>query len=208
MSEPDGLGVVGSLRSVPDAKQDKIILQPLALSDFATAREEALDWFRRDYLKTYAKNADLLPNSEELIREKFEEMANKRYEHLPTMDVIEYENDAIAWQLEPEDRVIKDVHRMEYVMWWISVNTTGMLFALWLSAKREPSQRNITQEELERRFQDEEGTMDMQSLEQAAQKLGVLSQPDTVGNGEAPVDGGKKKRREARAKRRARRERK
>ena len=84
---------------------------------------------------------------------------------------------------------------MEYVMWWISVNPAGMLFALWLSAKREPSQRMITPDELERRFQSKDGQMDMRSLERAAQTLGVLSQPDSAGNGEAPVGGGRKQRR-------------
>jgi hypothetical protein len=206
MSENDGLSVVGVTKSTPDAKDGKIVLHQLRLSDYATAREESLAWYRRDVLKTWSQNADLLPDGKAMLREKFEEMAAKHYHELPPMQIHEYVNDEVAWQQAPEDREINNTHTVEYALWWMAGNPSGMLFVLWLSAKREPSQSHWTQDDVESRYIDETGAINMQALERSAQELGKLSQPSVAGNGQAPTDGGKKKRRREREQRRKRRE--
>jgi len=207
MSESgDGLEILGVLDHAKDATGKEFVLSPLGLSDYATIRNKSLDWYRRDILKTYSENADLYPGDPTvMIKAKFEEMAKFRVDNLPVMEVTEYEDDANSWATPVEDRVVKKVHKVDYMSWWMSSNPEGMMFVLWMSARKDPGQSHMTSQDVEEMFM-RDGQVDIETLERAAQKLGQLSQPSLAGNGEVPSAGDKKKRRAEREKRRKRRE--
>ncbi len=192
-SERDGQEVFGATRTIKDAKGSSLTVKPLGLSDFASAREESLDFYRREQIKAWTSNADLMPEDsrKEWIREAFEKAAQISYEDLPEKQVIEYEDDEHSASIPKDERIIKAVHHVEYAMWWISSEFKGMLFALWLSARK--AHPELTIEEIEQRFMSGEG-VDETALNAAAQKVGKLSQAKIVGNGEAPDQPGRKRR--------------
>lgn len=203
MSENDGLSVVGSLDLAKGADGNEIVLQPLRLSDYGAARDASLAFYRRDKLKMYAENQDLLGSA--LLEKKAEELSEVTYDQLPSMPVHEYFDDSV-YDLPVDQREVKKIHNMEYALWWMASNPEGMLFMLWLSAKREPSQSRWSRGDVEGKFLSADGAIDAAKLERAAVQLGELSKPKLSGNGIAQDDGaGKKRRRESREKRRKRR---
>jgi hypothetical protein len=185
MTDRDGLEIFGRQAVITDASGEQLTLHPLGLSDYSSCREEALDEYRRQQIRAWTKNADLMPDEQrtEWIREAFEKASGITYETLPSKDV------------EGDDSEGKHIsHHVEYAMWWISSEPKGMLFALWLAAKKDPGQVNISIKQLEDRFM-AGGDLNQQVLENAAQALGDISQPKIVGNGEAPPGAGRKRRR-------------
>ena len=202
----DGLEVVGFSATVPDSDGGDLVLRPLTLSDYATVREAAISWWRRQKIKVYSENADLLHPTDVAARSRFIESKLDKYgavgyEQLPSMEVVEYENDEEAWNLPESERKVKRKVHVEYAMWWMSAEPRGMLHVLWLSATREPSQRNLSMDDVEQRFT-VGGVLDTHKLEKAAQELGRISQPRIAGNGSALHGGAtkEKKRRRRRTK--------
>lgn len=202
----DGLSVFGGSGVTEDAKGSDLVLSPLRMSDYVSIRDESLARYRREQLKVLTDNRDLFSEGEYLeMRDK--ELARVRaiqYEDLPEKEVIEYEDDENAHLIPEEDRVIKERHKVEYALWWMSSSPEGMLFALWLSARREPSQANLTKEQIEQRFASEVEKYDVGAIERAAAKLSQLSTPKIAGNGEAVDAPAKKKQRRRRRKKKKR----
>lgn len=209
MSEPDkrdGLSAFGGSGVTEDAKGSDLILSPLRMSDYVSIRDESLARYRREQLKLITENRDLFSEAE-YIEMRDKEMIRVRqieYEDLPDKEIVEYEDDANAYRLPEEQRVVKSKHRVEYALWWMSSSPAGMLFALWLSARREPSQSHLTLSEVENRFSSDVEKYDIRAIESAAARLSELSTPKIAGNGDAVDAPAEKKKRRRRRKLRKR----
>ena len=209
MSEPDqrdGLSAFGGSGVTEDAKGSELILSPLRMSDYVSIRDESLARYRREQLKLITDNRDLFSEDEyKEMRDK--EMIRVRqieYEDLPDKEIIEYEDDANAHKLPEHQRVVKAKHMVEYALWWMSSSPAGMLFALWLSARREPSQSQLTLEQVVSRFSNDLEKYDVTAIESAAARLSELSTPKIAGNGDAVDAPAEKKKRRRRRKRKRR----
>lgn len=193
MEERDGIEVFRRKTVIKDAEGKELTLEPLSISDYGSAREESLDYYRRQQIKTWTKNADLIPDEhrQDWIREAFEKAQKLTYEDLPRHDIKERDADTGA-----------SVHLtdVEYALWWMSTNPKGMLYSLWLSARKDPGQHDITVGELEKRFM-AGGALDQGVLDQAANALGGISQPRIAGNGDASPGAGQTNKRRRRRQR-------
>jgi hypothetical protein len=188
----DGIEIFGQEKAVDDASGEKLTLRPLGLSDYGSAREEALNDYRRQEIAVWSKNIDLIPEAsrEAWIRDAFENAAKIKYEDLPQKQIEEVDDGENSLP----------AMRVEYGLWWMSSTPAGMLYSLWLSAKKDPGQSSITKEEVEHRFM-QNGMLNESLLEKAAQTLGELSEPKIAGNGGAPPSAGQKRRERRRRKR-------
>lgn len=177
-----------STGTVKDANGSKITVKPLVLSDYASIREESLDFYRRERIRAWTKNEDLMPEDvrREWIKEAFERAAKLEAKDLPDRTLIEYDDPT------KDNPTITKATKLEYALWWIATQPDGMLFALWLAAKK--TMPDITLDEVEERFMDG-NSLDTEALEAAANKVGTISQSRIAGNGEAPPQAGRKRRR-------------
>lgn len=184
---------------------EKIAVASLGLGDLASAQEQALQEYRRDQIKAWTENADLMPNESraQWIREAFDRAAAITLNDLPKMDVEVAKLDEQGKIVVGEDgKVVKNVLReQDYVDWWASQSMSGRLFVVWLSIKRVNGQEHITLEEADRLFMSSrmKGKIDESALDDAAQLVGDLTQSQLSGNLQPPPQrAGRKERRRRR----------
>ena len=182
----DGLSVVGGESYADDAKQKKLVLHAIDIGDYSSVRNAALDWERKNRLRTITSCRDQFePREYEELRDaKLAENQELTYGDLPDREVVEQ---------DPRTKEVLRRQMFEFGLWWIAMEPEGMLFCIWLSCKKEPSQANMTQEQLEKRFM-KDGTLDVELLEEAARKISNMSTEGLPKNGPAPTSSGAKKR--------------
>lgn len=211
----DGLSIVGGVSSVETVSGPELVLRPLGLEDWESIRVESLKYYRREKIRAWTENLDLFDMSDEERaaerRSAIERAASIEYHQIEEREVIEYaeSEDFSDTSVRREDRKVVRRHFVEYGQWWMAKTTPGVVFALWLSARRDPSQERITREEVEARFM-QSAKLDDAALMKAADDLGQLTKSKLAGKSEASEAGpkeltAKEKRAERRRRRRKRR---
>lgn len=189
MAERDGMEVLSRVRSVELSDGRRFIVSPLSVGDYISCREQSLDYYKRQELRTYTKNVDLIKEAggdvNTILGEAFEKAKEISYEDLPSKEVTSSEG----------------TQKIEYSMWWMGETPEGMMFAVWLSLRKDESQRDMTLDEVYEIFTEESQRGD---LEDIAQAVGEVTQPSLAGNGEASLDAGQKRRERRRRRRRER----
>jgi hypothetical protein len=162
----------------------RIELGRLGLGDFEQCKEQCLHNWKRAQIKTWTKNLDLLP---EHMRDEEVRQAFLRAEQITIADLPEKETsipkrgkdgkllidpDTGTWLLEKQTQ--------PYEVWWTSSTPEGMLYASWLSMRRCQGQENITLDEADEMFRDNE-----EDLEAATQMVGELSESQLKKDGAA-----------------------
>jgi len=153
-----------AVQPLPDGSD--LVLCSFDYADWQHIKAEALSSYKRERLKTWTENVDLLP--EDMRREALQE-AFKRAEDV-TFETLPHK------KLDGEDA--------DYISWWLSETVEGMLFAVWLSARHAPEQQGITRDDIANKF-----ISASTELEQAAQHVGTMSASDLAKNSQGPTDG-------------------
>lgn len=182
----------------PNGKE--VVLCSLVLGDFASACEQALQEYRRDKIKAWTANADLMPESERTrwIREAFEKAEKITVEDLPkkAIEVADLDKDGNFQHDEDGEIKTKMKKGHHYVEWWMSQTVSGKLYSVWLSMRRAPGQEKVTLEEADELF-----TAGLESganaLEEAAQLVGDLSRSELAKNSQTPQEAGTENTKEA-----------
>ena len=207
--------VAGNPSTVPTIDGRRLIIRPLSpIEDIAFIREESLNRFRRERIKVWTKNTDLMREAgmdvQAEVRDAMLRAESLTEDDLPEKQVIEYQvpkldngeddPDFDITLIPKRKRTVKAKHYVPYHVWWMSDTEEGMVFALWLSAKSEPSQSEITLDQIKAMFRTEDGALDEGLLDVATHRLGKATQ----GNSDAPQDGAEEKRQERKRRRRRR----
>jgi hypothetical protein len=161
-----------------------IELMQLGLRDISQTQEECTEDYKRAYLQTYTRNADLMPAELQgsLIRDAFAAAAEMHYEGLPRkrIELPKVENGKIV--TGPDGKMVTEIMLAEYGMWWSGSTVKGMLYTTWLSMRKCQSQAGITLDDTDMLFMDA-----MDDLREAVEKLGRLANPRVLGNADAPA---------------------
>lgn len=177
--------------TVPMSTGETVTISTLTVQDFATAREQALQEFKRDRIKTWTNNLDLMPESDrsQWMRDAFERAESLTYDDLPKREMLvpQYGRDG---KLQRRDgKPVMKLQRVEYALWWMSETFNGKLFMTWLAIKKTPGQEQFTLDDADALFMDA-----LNDLESVAQTVGDISKVQLAGKSEAsgPAKGPKK----------------
>jgi hypothetical protein len=84
---------VEEVNSNGEVKKREYRLRPVVAQNLCDLEQDSLEHCKRQYLKTYSQNADLLGDrAKELIEQKFEEVASWNLSNLPQKDVFDVSN--------------------------------------------------------------------------------------------------------------------
>lgn len=110
------------------------------LKDLGQLERQALQSFRREYIKTYRDNVELLPEEsrDQAVAEAFERAAMLDVESLPMRQSESqvYDSDGNP-KKDRKGRLITRLQKVPYAAWWIGSTFDGMLHMVWLSMKKE-----------------------------------------------------------------------
>lgn len=173
----------------------------LVFRDYAAAKEQAADEYKRSLVQTYTKNPDLvasLPKEMQatIIQEAFARAEKITADSLPPKLTWLPERDPgngrvlvntgerffhqKANQWIEKGKPLLSEQEIEYSGWWLSQTNSGRIFAAWLAMRKCPGQEHWTLDYVSELMQDEE------DLEGTANAVGELSQ-QRLGNSQPPV---------------------
>jgi hypothetical protein len=157
----------------------ELVLCSFTYKDWQDAKAQAMKEYKRQRIKTWTENADLLPIDmrENAIRDAFLKAEDITVDTLPRKNM----------KMPAKDDDGKDTlvdTEVDYVSWWLSETDEGKFFSLWLSARHAPGQETITIDEIVNRMMD-----NALALEEAAQEVGRMSQSELAKNSASPDTG-------------------
>jgi hypothetical protein len=167
------------LYPLPNGKQVEI--RALGLRDYIQAREECLAQYKRERLKTYTANVDLLDpeDRKRLLGEAFERVELITLEDLPARKMaLPTRSKAGKIRRDADGEMVTKITAVEYTAWWMSETPEGRLFMTWLSIHK--SDPDFTLEDADEIFRDAQ-----EELEKIADDVGDLSGPQ-LGNSPGP----------------------
>ena len=185
------------LYPLPNGKQVEI--RALGLRDYIQAREEALAQYKRERLKTYTANADLLDakDRKQLLSDAFERVEILTLEDLPNKKMkMPVRSKSGKIKRDADGEIETKIQAVEYTAWWMSDTPEGRLFMTWLSIHK--SDETFTLADADEIFQNAQ-----EELENIADDVGELSGPQLGNSPSSPEDPATEKR-EARRRRRRR----
>ncbi len=147
-------------------------LSAMGLRDWAEAQQQALQQYKRQQIKTWTQNADLMPEGkrDDWIRDAFQRAESIGPEDLPpkTME-IPVPDPSHPTELLKVDGVVQTVKQdVMFTLWWLSETGEGKLYATYLSMRvRQPG---ITLEEVDQLFIEAQSELD-----EVANTVGDLS---------------------------------
>jgi hypothetical protein len=176
----DGSEVFNSTRVV-DTPRGSMLIAKLTIGDYAALRDESLQYARREKIRTYTRNVDLLPEHmrQEAISNAFKEASEMSFSDLGSRRVD---------VLVDGEMVERDV---DYAIYWVSSTVDGMTYAAWRSLRIEQPQ--LTLDDVREMYRGKEG-----EIERVANAVGQLSEPVLAKNGDAPSSTGQRRRRRRR----------
>lgn len=180
-------------------KGEKFVMSALGLKEYASGRSQALINYKREKIAGVIENVDLLPESERAAVRKmiFEEANRIEYEDLPKKVIkVPRKEDDGKELMNGDGHPVMFEQEFDYGMWWMSEHPDGMMFSLWLTMTKHPSQSTMTLQQVSDIF-----TESPADLEAATQLTGELSEPKIGGNTEAPPGEGTETRRQRRRRR-------
>jgi len=177
-------------------KGETIVICAMGLKEFASGRSQCLRDYKKERVESAKETMELFPEEEQRAyrEQKASEIDSINYEDLPQKS-MKLPKVVDGKQVKDEDgKLVFSDQSVEYGIWWMSDHPEGMLFSAWLSMVKHPSQQNLTIGQISDMF-----TESPEDLEEVTQIAGELSESKlTVGNGEAPLEAGKKTRRRRR----------
>jgi hypothetical protein len=164
----------------------------LSAMDYVSLSEQALREHRREKIKAWTENADMMPEDsrQEWIRDAFKRAEEITIDKLPAMrmEIPVSGNGSTRTAVVP------------YPIWWMSETIQGKMHAAWLSMRKCPGQEAMKVADVDELFRQH-----LDELEEAANLVGDLSTPRLPGNSSGPpVAGPEDKKERRRARRRAR----
>ena len=172
----------GKLYTLPNGKEVEI--KSLGLTDYVQAREEALAQWKRERIKTWTANADLMPDDDRpgMLRDAFERAELLTIEDLPAkrMKMPVRNKDTGKLKRDKRGEAIIQIQRVEYSAWWMSETPEGRLCMTWLSIRR--SDPDFTIEDADEIFKEAQD-----ELERIADDIGEISGGD-LGNSPKPPE--------------------
>lgn len=160
---------------------EKVEIQSLGLSDYVAAREEALAQYKRNRIKTWTANVDLLPKADRqaAMTAAFQRAEETTIEDLPEKEMeLPVRGKGGGFVRDRDGEMLTKKSRVEYTAWWMSDTPEGRLFMTWLSIKR--SKPDFTIEDADEIFREHMG-----ELESIADEVGEISGPQ-LGNSPEP----------------------
>jgi len=175
---------------LPDGSE--IVLCSFGPIDWAAVEEGSLDYFKRQLIKTWTDNLDLLPESDRsgAIKSAYREAQRVTKSDLPKMRM---DFPQLGGEDEPviEDGKVKMVSKeVDYASWWMGDTVDGKLHALWLSARKAAGQEKWTKAEVAEKFQAamvHKSESVSAEIEAAAQTVGRISQMELGKNSSSPL---------------------
>jgi hypothetical protein len=157
----------------------KIELAQLGLTEVTQCKQQALHEYRQDQIKvvTGAKDAYLEAGISEAefradVKQAILDAQKLTYEDLPMREAHGPVIVNGKYQRETDGSIKMKVQKMPYVSWWAE-QPEGMLYAVWLSARKCPGQEQIQIADVDKMFEDL-----LEDLEAASDIVGELT--DTV----------------------------
>ena len=176
-----------------------IYLSTLGYKDFASMQAQCLSEWRRDKLKFWSENADLIPEDlrEKKLDEAFAKAERTAYDDLPKklMDIPSRDpKSGLIMRDQETGEIITEKKLVDYMEWWAVSTPSGMLFSTLRAMHHTASQRHYTEDDADSLF------LDGKELDEVHDLVGEVtaSQLDLAGNSEAPQTEGKKERRRRR----------
>lgn len=149
---------------LPDGQ--KLHLCSFGMYQWSAVKEAALDYYKRNHIRTWTKHADLLPEHmrEAAIERAFRDVQNTTILDLPPVVVqvpaLDDDGNVIRKPvLDKEGNVIPGAvgdpilvdRELDYASWWMS-QIDGSLYCLWLSATMAPGQQHLTERDVSEMF--------------------------------------------------------
>ena len=171
---PEQLHSVVRQRQVVEVRGRKIELAALTLRDYVEVRNQALSDFKRQLIRTWTENIDLLPAElrQKAITAAFEKAGTMTHEDMPAKQLQVPVRDASGKLQRLNGKLVSQLRAVDYAMWWISETLEGKLFCAWLSMRACEGQEKITLDEASAIF-----TEATQELDEAANVVSNLSAP-------------------------------
>lgn len=135
----DDLRMLARRREVADLSDGSTVeLSALTIRDFAELQSQALAYYRRELIKAWASNADLLPDEhrDALVRQAFERAANVTLSDLPGVQTVERRPVDREVDGQKKIEMVEVPVSVEYVPWWMDKTYDGLLYTTWLAARR------------------------------------------------------------------------
>jgi len=173
-------------KTYPLPNGEHVEIQSLGLQDYVQAREEALSQYKRQRIKTWTKNLDLMEQLDQQQRDRMLQSAFERaeeitLENLPTQKMrLPVRVQGGKFRRDKTGAVVTQIQEVEYTAWWMSETPEGRLFMTWLSIRR--SKPDFTIDDADEIFREH-----VEELEQIADEVGEISGPQ-LGNSPAPAE--------------------
>ena len=174
-------------QKLPDGTE--IILCGFGLVDWSALQEAALSHYKRTMIKTVTDTLDLFEDRElrnEQLRRVYDEAKRLTIADIPgrVMPMPKTNGDGKELKDKYGNIQMHDVD-VDYMTWWMSETLDGKLHALWLSARKAPSQSDWSKQYISDLFEQATDSVDeitALEIEQAAQTVGRLSQSELAAN--------------------------
>ena len=122
---------------------------PLLISDWAQASRQALNEYKREYLRTFTANADLAPDIvNKILPGVYDRVAAMSSADLPKKQMRFPKQDSDGKMvLDGDGQPVMEEREEAYASWWQGETTEGQLYCLWLSMRR--ARPGLTHEDAE-----------------------------------------------------------
>jgi hypothetical protein len=136
-------------------------LSAFTIRDWARIEEEALAAAKRDLIKTYTANQDLLDEASRkaILSEAFQRAETLRLDNVPPVKIDAGDGEPIE---------------LPFTVYWMGRTLSGLLYTVWLSARH--SKPELTLDDVSKYF-----SVHRSRLDEAANIVGEISRP-TLGN--------------------------
>ena len=164
----------------------RIEINSLTVGDFINAKEESFRQFKREFIRTYTENADLMPEDvrKQEIQEAFRKASLLTAHDLPQQTMSFPVQNGDGYKRDEEGNLVTQSVRVDYPNWWMSETLEGKMFMAWLSMRKSPSQRDISLDDVYEMF-----SPALSDLEEVANTAGELSQGRLAGQEDKKKDG-------------------
>lgn len=152
---------------IPTKSGREILVGSMEYRNLVSIRERCLADYRREQIKAWTENADLIPEDkrDDWIRDAFKRASEITVGDLPEQSVKIPRNGELVSR------------KVAYDVWWASEDPRGILYSIWLAAKNVEGQEDITLQEIEDEFTGEDGQLETARLDEAGNLVGQVSEP-------------------------------
>lgn len=188
MSDESGMDIASHKMTAYVIQKGKFAGQTLELwqqdfGDYGTMCREALEYWKTGYIRTYAENAKVLPESQQMpiIREAFDKAAEMTYDQLPPKVVkIPVPDGKGGFVKDARGEAVARTESVDYVRWWMATTPEGQAQFILLSMRKSPAQSGISLNVVNLMFRES-----LEDMLTCVQKIGELSEPQILKKNES-----------------------